>query len=214
MRIVRFLAALCVAVLLATSAFCESEGKDIRIFNTMAFRGNYESLPKWKRVLGKATQEIRVLSTCESKRCPPGTGSWKRIIGQAQGQEPLTQLKLVNVFFNKWPYRLDFDAYGVSDWWATPQEFLKLSGDCEDYSIIKYFALRQLGFDAASLRIVVLKDQIRDIGHAVLVVFLQNDAYVLDNMTDVVFTHSTFSHYAPVYSVNEDYRWSHIPISK
>lgn len=185
-----------------------------RLFQTAAFRGNFDALPKWKRVLSKVGNEIRILGSCQAPSpCPPGATSWQRIMGQARGQDPASQLKMINSFFNKWPYRLDQDVYGVSDWWATPQEFLKLSGDCEDYAIIKYFALRELDFSENDLRIVVLKDRIRGIGHAVLVVFLHGEAFVLDNLTDAIFGHGKYRHYVPQYSLNEKHRWSHIPLA-
>lgn len=208
-------------LLLLSAAFCipqdvsaQQPGKSIQLLRSAAFRGNFDALPKWKRVLSKAKDQIRVLNSCSGKSCPPGGASWQRILGQARGKDEMTQIKMVNSFFNKWPYRLDFDAYGASDWWATPQEFLKISGDCEDYAITKYFALRELGFSADRLRIVVLKDRIRGIGHAVLAVFLNDDAYILDNITDAVFPHSKYKHYIPQYSLNEQYRWAHIPLAK
>lgn len=186
----------------------------IRLFQSAAFRGNFNALPKWKRVLSKVKGEIQTLNTCAApKTCPPGTTSWQRIMKQAQGQERMEQLRMVNSFFNKWPYRLDQDAYGVSDWWATPQEFLKISGDCEDYAIIKYFALRELGFSQDDLRIVVVKDRIRGIAHAVLAVFTHGDAYILNNVSDAIFTHDKYRHYTPQYSLNEEHRWSHIPVA-
>lgn len=189
--------------------------KVIRLFGTVAFRGNFNALPKWKRVLSKAEEQVRALGSCTSgKGCPPGATSWQRIMAQARGLDPMEQLRTVNTFFNKWPYRLDQDVYGTSDWWATPQEFLKLSGDCEDFAITKYYALRELGHSPDNLRIVVLQDRIRGIAHAILTVILDGDAYVLDNVTSVVFSHSKYSHYVPYYSLNENYRWSHIPVDK
>lgn len=193
----------------------QAKGQTIRLFQTAAFRGNFNALPKWKRVLSKAESEVRVLGSCGGgSGCPPGATSWQRIMAQARDLPPMEKLKTVNSFFNKWPYRLDLDAYGTSDWWATPQEFLKISGDCEDFAITKYFALRELGVSPDDMRIVVLKDRIRGIAHAILVVFLQGDALVLDNVTSVVFSHDKYKHYAPYYSLNEKYRWSHIPLDK
>lgn len=186
----------------------------IRLFQSAAFRGSFDALPKWKRVLSKAREQVHVLNSCSGQNCPPGATSWQRIMQQARSQEPMEQLKLVTAFFNKWPYRLDQDAYGVSDWWATPQEFLKLSGDCEDYAITKYFALRELGFSQDDLRIVIVRDRIRGIGHAVLAVFMNGEAYVLDNLTSSVFAHGKYTHYTPQYSLNEEFRWSHIPLAK
>lgn len=192
----------------------DTDDRQIRLFQSAAFRGNFNALPKWKRVLSKVKGEIQTLNSCAApKACPPGATSWQRIMKQAREQEPMEQLRMVNSFFNKWPYRLDQDAYGVSDWWATPQEFLKISGDCEDYAIIKYFALRELGFSQDDLSIVVVKDRIRGIGHAVLAVFTHGDAYILDNVSDAIFTHDKYRHYTPQYSLNEEHRWSHIPLA-
>ncbi|PKN40198.1 MAG: hypothetical protein CVU60_17140 [Deltaproteobacteria bacterium HGW-Deltaproteobacteria-18] len=198
----------------APGAQTDSGNQPVRLFQSAAFRGNFNALPKWKRVLSKVKGQIQTLNSCTSaKACPPGATSWQRIIKQARGKERMEQLRMINAFFNKWPYRLDQDAYGVSDWWATPQEFLKISGDCEDYAIIKYFALRELGFSQDELRIVVLKDRIRGIGHAVLAVFTHGDAYILNNISDAIFTHGKYRHYLPQYSLNEEHRWSHIPVA-
>jgi len=198
----------------ARSTGADTGGQPLRLFQSAAFRGNFNALPKWKRILSKVKGQIQTLNSCASATtCPPGATSWQRIMKQAKGKERMEQLKMINSFFNKWPYRLDQDAYGVSDWWATPQEFLKISGDCEDYAIIKYFALRELGFSQDELRIVVLKDRIRGIAHAVLAVFTHGDAYILNNISDAVFTHDKYRHYVPQYSLNEEHRWSHIPIA-
>lgn len=190
-----------------------SDMASVQLFQTASFRGNFDALPKWKRVLSKARGEIKQFNTCAAN-CPPGTASWRRVINQSRGLAPMDQLRTVNAFFNKWPYRLDEDAYGTSDWWATPQEFLKRSGDCEDYAISKYFALRELGFPPEALRIVVLKDRIRNIGHAVLAVFVENEVHVLDNVTNMIFPHTKYRHYVPQYSLNERARWAHIPVVK
>lgn len=122
----------------------------------------------------------------------------------------MAQLKAVNKYFNQWPYRLDIERYGVTDYWAAPEEFLTLSGDCEDYSIAKYFALKQLGFNSRHMRIVVVKDRIRNVGHAVLAVYLDGTAYILDNLSNLVLPHTKYSHYIPQYSVNETNRWAHV----
>ena len=55
------------------------------------------------------------------------------------------------------------DVWGVMDYWETPAEFFQKSGDCEDFAIAKYFALRDLGFPASQMRIVVLKDTLRNL---------------------------------------------------
>ena len=126
----------------------------------------------------------------------------------------MEQLRAVNKFFNQWPYRTDKVVWGVEEFWATPNEFIVKSGDCEDYAIAKYYALRSLGVPAEQLRVVALKDTIRGIGHAVLAVYMDGTAYILDNLSSMVLVHSRLTHYSPVFSVNEEYRWAHAKISK
>lgn len=75
------------------------------------------------------------------------------------------------------------------DYWASPREFRENSGDCEDYSIAKYFTLRALGVPKENMRIVVLMETIRNLPHAVLVVYMDGDAYVLDNLSRQVLPH-------------------------
>lgn len=182
----------------------------LRLFGTIEFRSDLRALPQWTRVLSVAEQQMRVFSQCKGNKCPPTVKSWQKGIRLSQNKPPMETLKAVNAFFNQWPYRLDIEVYGKSDYWASPKEFLKLSGDCEDYSIAKYFALRQLGFDSRQMRIVVIKDRIRNIGHAVLAVYINDTAYILDNLSNLVLPHSRYQHYIPQYSVNGANRWAHI----
>ncbi len=162
--------------------------------------------------MASAETQTEIFYVCDASKevCSSAALSWQKIIRQSIGLSPMVQLKTVNSYFNRWPYQLDIDVYGVSDYWATPGEFLRLSGDCEDYSITKYYALRKLGFSIDDMRIVLLKDNIRNISHAILAVKLNGESYVLDNMSDLVLSHLKYEHYVPQYSVNEFYRWAHV----
>jgi predicted transglutaminase-like cysteine proteinase len=182
------------------------------LFRSHEFRSTLKALPNWTRVLASAEGQTDAFYACNPGQevCSSAALSWQKIINQNFGAEPMEQLISVNRYFNRWPYRLDIDVYGVVDYWATPGEFLRLSGDCEDYSISKYYALRKLGFPVNDMRVVLLKDTIRNISHAVLAVKLDDDFFILDNMSDLVLTHLKYKHYVPQYSVNEFYRWAHV----
>lgn len=182
------------------------------LFRSHEFRSTLKALPHWTRVLETAVQQSTEMATCNPgiQSCSAAALSWQKIIGEAAGLGQMEQLRQVNSFFNRWPYRLDIDVYGASDYWATPREFLKLSGDCEDYCIAKYFALRQLGYPVEKMRIVVLQDTIRNLTHAVLAVKTETETVILDNLSDMVLPHVRYEHYLPQYSVNEQFRWAHI----
>ncbi|MEZ5862431.1 MAG: transglutaminase-like cysteine peptidase, partial [Geminicoccaceae bacterium] len=83
-----------------------------------------------------------------------------------------------------------------------------------DYAITKYVSLRQLGVPAGRLRLVVVQDELRQLAHAVLAVYLDDTAVILDNLTNAVLPHERVAHYAPYYSVNETARWAHVESSR
>lgn len=188
--------------------------KGISLFHSMEFRGSLKVLTKWTRILDLASAQVHELNTCDfpSGQCPPGTANWRELLSEARKRSGSEQLKYVNGYLNRWPYRLDLDVYGIRDYWATPGEFLQRSGDCEDYCITKYYALKELGYSPDRLRIVIIRDEIRNIAHATLAVYLDQKAYILDNLSDAVFDQGRYRHYVPQYSFNEFHRWAHIPL--
>lgn len=189
----------------------EKANSSIKLFNTVEFRGVLKNMPKWQRV-ASAEQKRRTFDRPDLNTLMRSGvfKQWQQLSERVKNASTMEKAKAVTVFFNRWPYRTDMDVYKVADYWATPAEFLARSGDCEDYAITKFYALVKLGVDPESMRIVALRDTIRNLAHAVLVVYVDNDAYVLDNLTDLVLTHKRYQHYWPQYSVNGIYRWAHI----
>lgn len=172
-----------------------------------------QALPQWRRVLASFAAERTAFERClaDPTTCTnPTLKNWRRMVHSAANLAPRQQLTAVNEFFNRWPYRHDAELYGRREYWATPREFMSRSGDCEDYAIAKYFALRALGFGQEALRIVVLRDRIRGIGHAVLAVYLADDTLILDSLSNLIVSHSRYQHYVPQVSMNETTRWAHI----
>jgi len=83
---------------------------------------------------------------------------WDKMLVKAKRKKTLEKLKIVNDFFNKVKYKRDHKHWKKKDYWASPFEFLGTgAGDCEDYAIAKYFALRQLGVPDSKLRITYVK---------------------------------------------------------
>jgi hypothetical protein len=87
---------------------------------------------------------------------------------------------------NVTPYLADTTQWRVEDYWATPAEFLgSFGGDCEDYVIAKYFALKELGVPPSRLRMVYVMATIGRVQqpHMVLAYYPTPDAtpLILDN---------------------------------
>jgi hypothetical protein len=60
------------------------------------------------------------------------------------------------------------------------------------------------------MRIVILKDNARNIGHAVLAVTLNQRTYVLDNVIARPTLDSALTHYQPIYSFNQTRQWLNV----
>lgn len=194
----------------ATQARKKAPPAPIRLFGTVEFRSLISNLPKWERVLAAEQAKPSFTEQGLSTGNKQVAARWRQLREQLAGASLAEKAYGVNAFFNQWPYKWDRDIWGVSDYWATPREFVRKSGDCEDYAIAKYYALRSLGVPVEHLRIAAVYDSIRGIGHAVAIVFMDGDAYVLDNLTNALNTHSMLMHYQPEYSVNEKFLWRHI----
>jgi predicted transglutaminase-like cysteine proteinase len=117
-------------------------------------------------------------------------------------------LSLVNRFFNGLPSSTDLALWGVEDYWATPSEFLAVgSGDCEDYVIAKYFALKELGIPIARLRVVYVKTwSSSQAAHMVLAYYPdpRADPLILDNLSGSIELASRRSDLTPVFSFNDE----------
>ncbi|MFT5181550.1 MAG: putative transglutaminase-like cysteine proteinase [Alphaproteobacteria bacterium] len=130
---------------------------------------------------------------------------WQDLHNAASDKEPLRQLDIVNRYFNRIRYGADSAIYGASDYWASPAEFIASDfGDCEDYSIAKYTALRAFGWSADSLFIVVVRDLKYALNHAVLATKLEGQWHILDNRASRVLALAEVPFYQPVYAVNEN----------
>ncbi len=126
-------------------------------------------------------------------------------------QQEREKLELVNDFMNRTPFVADAQHWGKEDYWATPVEFLSTNGgDCEDFSIAKYFALRSLGVPDEKLRITYVKEiVVYNEAHMVLAYFPAPDAepLVLDNINKTIRPASTRTDLVPVYSFNGTGLW-------
>jgi predicted transglutaminase-like cysteine proteinase len=72
--------------------------------------------------------------------------------------------------------------WGVADRWSAPLEtFTTRRGDCEDYAIAKYVALRAAGLAEADVKLVVVRNTAAGVDHAVVAVRLDDAWIILDN---------------------------------
>jgi predicted transglutaminase-like cysteine proteinase len=120
------------------------------------------------------------------------------------------KLEKVNNFFNQYDFVDDVLHWGKSDYWATPVEFLATSGgDCEDFSLAKYFTLKALGVPEQKLLLTYVKALKLNQAHMVLTYYPSPGAepLVLDNLNKSILTASKRTDLLPVYTFNGDGLW-------
>ena len=157
----------------------------------------------------------RLVATYE-QRFGAGTAArleeWKRYASKRKGA-PLTEAELlveVNRTLNRIRFVDDLVHWKEPDYWATPAESVGSNGaDCEDFSIAKYFLLKELGVPIARLRMTYVKAIRLNQAHMVLAYYARPDAepLVLDNLEDTVRPASQRSDLVPVYSFNDEEVW-------
>jgi len=135
---------------------------------------------------------------------------WQALIQEHEVNSDLQTIEKVNDFFNRITFISDDEHWGDADYWATPVEMLSTNGgDCEDFSIAKYFTLRELGVPDEKLRITYVKAVELNQAHMVLAYYEHPDSepLILDNLIASVKSASQRPDLIPVYSFNGNYLW-------
>lgn len=134
--------------------------------------------------------------------------AWEALIKSSDQLTEQDKLSEVNRFFNRQiRFVDDIRLWNVNDYWATPIEMLiKGAGDCEDYSIAKYFTLRRLGIPSDKLRITYVKALNYNQAHMVLTYYASPSAepLVLDNLINQIKPASQRKDLLPVYAFNAE----------
>jgi len=135
---------------------------------------------------------------------------WQDMIKSSIDLDDMQKLAVTNEFFNRLTFVSDIDHWGKEDYWATPVQMLASNGgDCEDFSIAKYFTLRQMGIPAERMRLTYVKALELNQAHMVLTYYSTPDAdpLVLDNLVTDIRTSSSRTDLLPVYSFNGSGLW-------
>ena len=201
----RLALALVLSVLAGSSCADKMAAANEQLFGTQEIHSsNLQMFPKWRGTMDRYAGEQK---NCDPAKCH--LKEWQALVERLRGKDLMTELREVNREMNAKPYITDPVNWNLPDYWATPFQFLRKDGDCEDYAIAKYMALRRLGISVDDMRIVVLQDLNLGIAHAILAVYVKGTPYILDNQISTVVPAKVIHHYKPVYSVNENGWWLH-----
>jgi len=137
---------------------------------------------------------------------------WQTLIKseQAAHDSEWDLIHTVNSFFNRIRFISDQKHWQREDYWATPIELLSTNGgDCEDFSIAKYFTLLEIGVPDERLRITYVKAIRLNQAHMVLAYYEtpNSEPLILDNLTSRIKSASQRNDLLPVYSFNGSNLW-------
>lgn len=139
--------------------------------------------------------------------------NWQTLVRRDARDASLAELqKLVhaNDFFNQIRWVTDIEHWGEDDYWATPVETLASNGgDCEDFSVAKYFSLENVALPVEKLRITYVKALEYNQAHMVLAYYEtpSSEPLILDNINATVLPASQRQDLLPIYSFDAKNIW-------
>ncbi|MGF1752646.1 transglutaminase-like cysteine peptidase [Vibrio makurazakiensis] len=158
----------------------------------------------------KEQQWVNAVTSTYGERAGKRVTTWRNNLSQYKKLSEKEKLTAVNGFFNQLYFVNDINLWGKNDYWATPLEFLgSNAGDCEDFTIAKYFSLLELGVSDKKLRLVYVKALELNQFHMVLAYYTSPSAepLILDNINPQIKKASKRRDLLPIYSFNGKNLW-------
>jgi len=163
---------------------------------------------KWMGVERKLDDERVQLALCDGDRArcvSPAALQFLAIVDSARAREGRARLGEINRAINLAIRPMsDMAQYGQIDVWSSPLvTFTTGAGDCEDYAIAKFVALRMAGISPDDLRIVILRDTIRGEDHAVAMARLDDHWLTLDNRRMAMIEDTDVRNHRPLFVIDD-----------
>lgn len=163
---------------------------------------------RWKNLQSIIALETRVIALCRQipDACPPSTARFLTIVDTARNETGRARAGLINRAVNlAIRFSRDTMQFGTTDVWQSPlMTFASGSGDCEDYAIAKYVALREAGMSADDLKFVIVHDVRMGEDHAVTAARIDGEWLILDNRKMLLLTDAQASDLKPLIALGED----------
>lgn len=164
---------------------------------------------KWLAVEQAIATEADVISACASDpgHCTSQPAQrFLEIVNSAAAREGLARLGEVNRAINLAIRPVsDRAQYGIEDHWSSPLATLATgAGDCEDYAIAKFVALRAAGVPEKDLRLIIIRENATGDDHAVVAARSGGHWRVLDNRTFLMIEDNGFGKYRPLFAIDAE----------
>ena len=162
---------------------------------------------KWNGLERKLEDDMVQLALCDGdrERCvSPAALQFLAIVDGARARDGRARFGEINRAINLSIKPMsDMAQHGQIDVWSPPlATFAAGAGDCEDYAIAKFVALRQAGVAPDDLRIVIMRDTIRGEDHAVAAARLDGRWLMLDNRRMAMVEDADVRNYRPTFVID------------
>ena len=161
---------------------------------------------KWSELQSRILGDERTLAACRSDEsaCSDAARRFLSIVELGRRHEGRARFGWINRAVNlSIRPTSDWAQYGYADYWASPLQTLGSgAGDCEDYAIVKYVVLRELGFDENDLRFVIVHDDKHQADHAIVAIRYEQRWLILDNRTMAILNAEDVQ-YSPMFALDQ-----------
>ena len=165
----------------------------------------------WRKLQNEIQADERIVEQCRAtpQSCAsPAAPRFIAIVDEGNGYEGLAKIGRINRAVN---LAIGAASAAVQSTWSAPLQTLAAgSGDCKQYAVLKYAALRSAGFAAGDLRLVIARirhpqnPDAKPVDHAV--VTIRNDAgwIVLDNRSLAMLeSRQVLDQYLPLFALDD-----------
>jgi predicted transglutaminase-like cysteine proteinase len=163
---------------------------------------------KWSGLVADIRAESEVLARCRdgAEVCPAAARKFLAIVADGRAHQGRARIGLINRAVNLAIQPMsDLAQWGVPDRWSAPLATLATGrGDCEDYAIAKYVALREAGVAEDDVRLVIVHDLTLGQDHAVVAARLDGKWIVLDNRRLALLEDVELPHVLPLFALDHD----------
>ena len=178
-------------------------------FGMFAFRAPEGVLwTKWRGVAADIAKDAETMAQCRASvaPCSPAAMRFLAVIDEVRRHDGQARLETVNRAVNDAiRYTSDMEQHGVPDLWSAPlASFASGRGDCEDYAIAKYVALRESGVAAEDMRVLLVRDMAVREDHAVLAVREGGRWMILDNRSMAPIADGDVRNFMPLFALDQE----------
>jgi predicted transglutaminase-like cysteine proteinase len=163
---------------------------------------------KWTGLERKLEDDMVQLALCDGdrERCvSPAALQFLAIVDGARARDGRARFGEINRAVNlSIKATSDMAQHGQADVWSSPlATFASGAGDCEDYAIAKFAALRMAGISSEDLRIVVLRDLLHGEDHAAVLARLDGHWLMLDNRRMAMIEDADVRNHRPLFVIGD-----------